>query len=377
VQSDQANDFAVYYLAGRMYADGADPYGVAQPAWDQLAIREGIGHWEYPYRYPPPTAGVARLLLPFGPHDAAIAWGMLSAAALIGGALLLGHTLGGGKRTPVALLALLLWYPAYHTLQVGQVNAFVFAALVLALWALTRERFAAAGAALAVGVALKITPLALVAYLAWQRRWRSLPAAVASLAALCVVLLPLTGVHTYAAYLGRALRLTRQSDVLVSPGIDGVRSFFGRLLLPGTATTATPGGALVARLALGVVIGLVCVSAAALWRPRRRTHDAAADLDAAAAHAADAPLSPSTSLSWSRCPSSSLRSPSTTSTCSFSSLSPWSAVTCGHDFGEALSRSCWCWHSASTPTRSCGSSPDRSSSNTACGASSRCPSCWP
>jgi hypothetical protein len=292
VQSDQANDFAVYYLAGRMYADGADPYGVTQPAWDQLANREGIGHWEYPYRYPPPTAGVARLLLPFGPHDAAIAWGMLSAAALIGGALLLGHTLGGGKRTPVALLALLLWYPACHTLQVGQVNAFVFAALVLALWALTRERFAAAGAALAVGVALKITPLALVAYLAWQRRWRSLPAAVASLAALCVVLLPLTGVNTYAAYLGRALRLTRQSDVLVSPGIDGVRSFFGRLLLPGTATTATPGGALVARLALGVVIGLVCVSAAALWRPRRRTHDAAADLDAAAAHAADAAALP-------------------------------------------------------------------------------------
>jgi hypothetical protein len=291
VQSDQANDFAVYYLAGRMYAEGADPYGVAQPAWDRLAIREGIGHWEYPYRYPPPTAGLARLLLPFGPRDAAIVWGMLSAAALIGGALLLGHTLGGGKRTPVALVALLLWYPAYHTLQVGQVNAFVFATLVVALWALTRGRFATAGAALAVGVAMKITPLALVAYLAWQRRWSSLLAAVVSLAALCVVLLPLTGLHTYAVYLGRALELTRQSDVLVSPGIDGVRSFLGRLLLPGTVTTDSPGGAFVARLALGVVVVLVCVSAAALWRPRRRTHGAAADLDAAAA-AADAAALP-------------------------------------------------------------------------------------
>ena len=282
VQTDQGNDFAVYYLAGKLYADGSDPYLVARPDWDRLAVREGVGHWEWPYRYPPPTAGLTRLLLPLGPRGAAVAWGILSAAALIGGALLLARTLGGGARTPAALLTLLFWYPAYHTLQVGQVNAFVFAALVLALWALTRRRFALGGAALALGVALKITPLAVVAYLAWQRRWRSLFAAAVALAALVVVLLPLTGLDTYGAYAGKALELTRNKDVLLSPGIDGVRTFLGRLLLPHTTNTDSPGGAFVARLALGVIARLVCVSAAALWRPRRHSGAAAADADASA-----------------------------------------------------------------------------------------------
>jgi len=96
---------------------------------------------------------------------------------LIGGALLLGRTLGGGWRTPVSLLTLLVFMPAYHTLQVGQVNAFVFAALAVALWGLVRHRDWALGIGVAVGAALKITPLALLVYLLWQQRWRAALAA--------------------------------------------------------------------------------------------------------------------------------------------------------------------------------------------------------
>jgi hypothetical protein len=270
ITHNQYNDFAVYYLSGQLYAHHGDPYGIDHAAWDRLAVRDGIRHYAYPYRYPPPTAGLVRLLLPLGPRGAEVVWGVGSALALIGGTLLLGRLLGGGWRTPAALLLLLLWYPAYHTLQGGQVNAFVYAALVVALWGLVRKRDLAVAAGLALGVALKITPLALVAYLLWQRRWRTVAAVAIVLAVLVVLLLPLTGAQTYVHYAGKALALTRPSDVSISPGIDSVRSLIGRLVLPRSETTSSPGGAAVAAVATGLVVLMAAISAAVLWRRKGR-----------------------------------------------------------------------------------------------------------
>ena len=178
--------------------------------------------------------------------------------------------MGGGWRTPASLLALSLWYPAYHTLQVGQVNAFVFAALVLALWGLLHRRDATTGAGLALGAALKITPLALLAYLLWQRRWRAAAATLLGLLAIVILLLPLTGVETYAHYAAKAYGLTRPTDVSVGPGIDGVRAFLGRLLLPTSETTSSPAAAAVAEAASAVVAAMAALSAALLWRRRPR-----------------------------------------------------------------------------------------------------------
>jgi hypothetical protein len=203
VTSNQWNDFAVYYLSGQLYAQHGSPYTVTRAEWDRLAAADGITHYAWPYRYPPHTAALVRLLVPLGARGAEVVWGIGSVLALIGGPLLLGRTLGGGWRTPVALLVLL-----FFTLQVGQVNAFVFAALVAALWGLMRRRDWALGAGVAVGAALKITPLALLVYLVWQRRWRATLAAVASLACLSLVLLPITGIHTYAEYASSAFAFT-------------------------------------------------------------------------------------------------------------------------------------------------------------------------
>ena len=274
VTTNQWNDFAVYYLSGQLYAQHGSPYTVTRAQWDKLAAADGITHYAWPYRYPPHTAALVRLLVPLGARGAEVAWGVASALALIGGALLLGRTLGGGWRTPVSLGALLLFMPAYHTLQVGQVNAFVFAALAVALWGLVRHRDWARGAGIAIGAALKITPLALLVYLLWQRRWRAALAAVGSLAGLTLVLLPITGVHTYFQYASSAFSLTRPELVSVSPGIDTVRAFIGRLVLPGNASTLKDPGADVASAATLVVVVLVAVTAALLWRRRHEDHDA-------------------------------------------------------------------------------------------------------
>jgi hypothetical protein len=276
VTTNQWNDFAVYYLSGLLYAQHGSPYTVTRPQWDRLAAADGITHYAWPYRYPPHTAALVRLLVPLGPRGAEVAWGMASALALIGGALLLGRTLGGGWRTPVSLLALLLFMPAYHTLQVGQVNAFVFAALALALWGLVRHRDWALGAGIALGAALKITPLALLVYLVWQRRWRAAFATVAALAALTLVLLPITGVHTYVQYASSAFSLTRPELVSVSPGIDTVRAFIGRLVLPGNESIVKDPGADVASAATLVVLILVAIAAALLWRRHREGRQTAA-----------------------------------------------------------------------------------------------------
>jgi Glycosyltransferase family 87 len=272
VTTNQWNDFAVYYLSGQLYAQHGSPYTVTRVEWKRLAAADGITHYAWPYRYPPHTAALVRLLVPLGASGAEVVWGIGSALALIGGALLLARTLGGGWRTPAALLALLVFMPAYHTLQGGQVNAFVFAALVAALWGLTRRRDWALGAGVAIGAALKITPLALLVYLVWQRRWRATLAAVASLAGLSLVLLPITGIHTYVEYASSAFALTRPELVSVSPGIDTVRAFIGRLVLPGSESALTGTGADVASAATVVVVLLAAMAAALLWR-RQREND--------------------------------------------------------------------------------------------------------
>ena len=74
VDTNQWNDFAVYYLAGQLYAQHGDPYAISHPAWERLAAADGISHFAYPYRYPPPTAALVRLLLPLGPRAAALLW---------------------------------------------------------------------------------------------------------------------------------------------------------------------------------------------------------------------------------------------------------------------------------------------------------------
>lgn len=60
----------------------------------------------------------------------------------------------------------------YHTLIDGQVNGLVFLSLAVAFLGVSRGCDLPAGAGIAVAAALKLTPVALLVYLAWRRRWR-------------------------------------------------------------------------------------------------------------------------------------------------------------------------------------------------------------
>ena len=271
IRSNSPVDFYVYYMAGSLARHGHNFYAVSQSVWDYTARSLGIAHFTWPYRYPPYTAALAGTLTHLGPHWAMVAWVVANAVALLGGAVLLGLALRDRWGVPLALAALVCFGPVYHTLYDGQVNGLVFLALAIAFWGLARGRDLPAGAGVAVAAALKLTPIALIGYLAWRRRWRALVVAIAALGVLTVATFPITGFTLYAQYADRAYALTDPQHVNPSGANQSGTGAFARLLLP-SSSKATSGEVpekvrLLATAFTAVLIGSTAVVA---WPRRRR-----------------------------------------------------------------------------------------------------------
>lgn len=269
-------DFYVYYMAGHHLAAGESPYTVSDAEWHQTAADLRITHFTEPYRYPPHTAVVGRLLGPLGPRGALVAWEVGSALSFVGGAALVALALGGGwRRYALAWGATLLYGPVYMTLMDGQVNGFAFLFLALAFWGVRRRRDGAAGTGVAVAAALKLTPLVLVGLYLWRRAWRAALVAVAVLAALTLLCWPLAGTTTFVEYGTNAYRLTDPQRVNISPYNQSFTGVAGRLLLKQTTWSTTGRAAAVHWLALVFALALTVTTAVALW-PRRASAPAQA-----------------------------------------------------------------------------------------------------
>ena len=270
VRADTPTDYFVYYLAGVRLAAGASPYMVPLTAWDALAQAQGVRHFTSPYRYPPYTAALVRLLLPLGPGDSLLTWEIASVLAAVAGAWIIGRALGGGWRIWVAAAAIVCFGPVYHTLLDGQVNAFVFLALAVAFWGLVNRRDVPLGLGIAVGAALKLTPLALLLLLVWRRRWRAVGIALGGLALLTVAVLPVSGTAVFRDYAANAVALTAPLRVVVSPQNQSFTGVLGRLLLDRTTSVQTPAVRSTRTAALAFAAALAVASAVALWPVRRR-----------------------------------------------------------------------------------------------------------
>jgi len=254
--ADRPLDFYVYYIAGETFARGGNAYTISDAEWDALAADLGITRYATPYRYPPHTAALLILLRPLGPQGTLVVWLIASAAAMIGGAWLLGRSLGG--RWPlVALAALLLSVPPLATLNAGQINGLLFLCVALALWGLVRRREGWLGGALALGAALKVIPLALIFYLFWRRRWRAGLIALGVLSALTLACLPLIGWPGLVEYVRNAIFLGRPDMVNVTPPNQTLTALLGRVF------PASPGLALTSGRWLGLLF--VVVTALLCW----------------------------------------------------------------------------------------------------------------
>jgi hypothetical protein len=269
IETNSPADFSVYYMAGALARHGRSYYEITRLAWNQWATTLGVNHYTWPYRYPPYAAALLRLMTPLGLQGAMIVWVVANAVSMIAGAWLVGATLGRTWRLPLALATLAVFGPAYHTLYDGQINGLVFLALAVGFWGLARGRDVPAGAGVAVAAVLKLTPVALIVYFAWRRRWRALFAALATVVLITLVSLPLTGINAFVQYSDRAYALTDPQHVNPSGANQTATGALARLLLPTAVKTTTARAPHAIRLLANLfTVALLAATALLLW-PRR------------------------------------------------------------------------------------------------------------
>ncbi len=261
-------DFNLYYVAARAWREGVDIYALAEagakPEWERLAARYGVWPLAPPYRYPPLTAELVLPLTALAPRVAGLVWLTLSAGAFIAAAWFLGRTSDREGGPALAGFVLAGWVPALATLHAGQVNGFLLLALCLGLYGLWHRREALAGMGAALGVMLKLVPVALVGYLAWRGRWRALAAAVGGIVILwasAAIPFGRAGLGSYFSHLAALGEVGRLISAAPNQSLNGL---WARLLAGWVSKGAIYRVYLLSLGALGLaVVGL-------LWPPGRR-----------------------------------------------------------------------------------------------------------
>lgn len=220
-------DALSYLAAARAIAAGQDPYGA-----DFAALLPDAPQIPSPYLYPPP---LALALLPLAQLPLALAL-TLWIAIVCGSHVALIWLLARMSAWRVALAAVLFWLPAWESIFNGQVNALVACGLSASLLALGARRERAAGAWLALGALLKITPGVGLAVLVLRGHWRAGAAAVGIALAAVLVSLPWVAPRLWLAGGGAALQTPRANEWYTSLGaavgvLPGPWGVYGPLLL--------------------------------------------------------------------------------------------------------------------------------------------------
>ena len=152
---------------------------------------------------PPPLAWLAVPLEPFPLPLAFLSWTLVSLAALVFAWWLVPP--GKGLAGVTLLLVAIALYPVHYAFWLGQAGVFIISWLLITWWLLERQRWAAAGALIAIGLFIKpqqllLLPLALLI----TGRWRPV---------------------AYCALVGGALAILSA----VSLGRDGVQAYLNDL----------------------------------------------------------------------------------------------------------------------------------------------------
>lgn len=234
-------DLWAYVLAARHLLAG-EPLYAAEPEVPFGPYGE--------YHYAPPTAVPFVLLAPLPFEVAAVVFIAINLAVAGGIAIVLIRPLPRDVR-PWALAALVLFLPLILEIALGNLNLITLAFCLVA-WSL-RNRPAAAGAALAVAIGIKLLPLALVLFYVASGRGR----VVAWTIAIGIAGLALTALlfaRDFPSYVALLIALTDSSwatDLIATtpPAEVGaiLGSPIGRWLLPIVALATAVAGGLAAR----------------------------------------------------------------------------------------------------------------------------------
>lgn len=181
-------DFASYYYAYEVAADGGDPYDTR--ALDARARAERTRNTVQPYFYPPPFL----LTMPWvrGLTLNAAYHGMFYLnEALLAGCL---FVLAQGFAVPLEAIGALLivWSPIPDNLKMGQANLLALLPALAGLWA-ARTRPWLGGVLVGTAAMFKMSPALFLIYWALRGHWRPCVAAAATAVGLSVLALPLCG----------------------------------------------------------------------------------------------------------------------------------------------------------------------------------------
>ncbi|HEV2141301.1 MAG TPA: glycosyltransferase 87 family protein [Candidatus Dormibacteraeota bacterium] len=258
--SDEPTDFVREYIAGgRVILHGGDPYQCGMTT----ALCEGHAH--YLLFYPPFTYWLAQPLVRF---DERVVSGiaLLAANALLFASLWLVLRALRVRDWQFAVLAVLVMISFPPTLTViqnrnSQVVVLLLIAVLLTAW-LRGDRWWG-GAALGLGLAIKLIQAPLLLLSVWGRRFALAAAAITTWAALWLVAVP--------QYLPEYLLRVAPSQAQGSGEVLNVAPFgtFNRLLHPETLfNSGGGGGALVLALSAAFALAVIAFTARRLGAPR-------------------------------------------------------------------------------------------------------------
>ncbi|MCA9490553.1 MAG: DUF2029 domain-containing protein [Myxococcales bacterium] len=186
----EGRDFASYYYAAKVAAQGGDPYDKA--ALVSMANAEATRADVHPYFYPPPFLWLVAWSPVVDLHQGFGLWFLLNEMALLAACVALVRWWAPFSDAVAPLLAVLvaLMYGVAYSSELGQANFPVLALIVLAL-ASERRRPELAGVLLGIAAMWKMSPALFVVWWLVRGRWRAAGAAVATAIVSSLLTLPL------------------------------------------------------------------------------------------------------------------------------------------------------------------------------------------
>ncbi len=276
-REQQARDFASYYYAAQVAADGGDPYrrGELGAASREDQTRRGV----HPFFYPPPSLLVMVWTLPLDLVEAYRVWFWLDELAALATALVLARWWQplGPSVAPVILLFLALHTGLPNNHVMGQANLPVMCLALLGLQQQQRGRDLTGGALLAAACMWKMAPGLIVAWWLLQRRFKAAFAAMGFAVVLSILALPLVGFWDQWRFYTEVMPGFGSGDYNgLTVGID----LYGNHSLPNVVNGWFPNGRGMSLSSTGrTVSGLLNLALVAglFWALRRRPADPIAE----------------------------------------------------------------------------------------------------